>query len=73
MCKDSRPEAAKARNGQICEYAELLIDGDERLLEKMTSNLKRRLKELNINHGYITGPPQVLIFSKTFFSSTFSN
>ncbi|CBY39627.1 unnamed protein product [Oikopleura dioica] len=59
MCKDSRPEAAKARNGQICEYAELLIDGDERLLEKMTSNLKSRLKELNINHGYITGPPQI--------------
>lgn len=65
MCKDSRPEAAKARNGQICEYAELLIDGDERLLEKMTSNLKNRLKELNINHGYITGPPQVLSISET--------
>ena len=29
MCKDSRPNAAKDRNRQICTYAELLEAGDQ--------------------------------------------
>ena len=59
MCKESRPEAAKARNGQICEYAEKLEDGDHRLLEKMSTNLKVALSRANVHHGYMTGPPQI--------------
>jgi len=59
MCKESRPDAAKARNGQICEYAEKLEDGDRRLLEKMSTNLKMALSHANVEHGYMTGPPQI--------------
>ena len=29
MCKESRPDAAKDRNGQICHYAERLAEGDK--------------------------------------------
>ena len=30
-----------------------------RVIEKMSSNLKTRLTELDISHGYMTGPPQI--------------
>ena len=37
MCKESRPNAAKDRNMQICEYAEKLAEGDK----AWGSNLKK--------------------------------
>ena len=38
MCKESRPDAAKDRNGQICHYAERLAEGDK-VFFKIPSNL----------------------------------